>query len=567
MSKSPTKDPGAGGAGKKDDDGESVEGDPRVSTFQSLAAEGDILAKQGDYRKAIDAYSKALNLRPGDKNGLVARSKCYLQLGDAQAALEDANSALKEDGDFFKGIFQKAEALYATGDFEMALVYYHRGNKLRPELNEFRLGIQKAREAIDNSIGNPRDYKFQPPAGVRAISTAPGGHGGHGGVGSGGMAGQTAGTGAAGGPLRAQGKSAGLAGQGGGGPGGGGGIGGTGRAMTAPGGATGGWPASAKSQKQLLGELYADKEYLETLANDKDFVTNPNDSVVSLVHSALRYLDTRTEFWRQQKPIYARKKEASRLQTKAINARNRQLIVARAREHQEREEQAREREMNPKAGGGWNPKPVSVPEPKSEEKFVARKRVEEKEGEEGKKDGPQTPSEKSAKVVQQAFQTIRNALDKDLHEDALRTAKSLLARLNDLPRLNNRDAVAAELYGSLGSIYFAMGNTKESLQYYRKELTVGKELNLPEAHRRALGNLGRTYVHLHKYKEACNSFQELLQLFPSNAEETVEHVWVLHDLGRCHWKLENYEKAAECGERAVGAADAIKDKRWGLDAR
>ena len=36
----------------------------------------------------------------------------------------------------------------------MALVYYHRGHLLRPELDEFRLGIQKAREAIDNSIGS-----------------------------------------------------------------------------------------------------------------------------------------------------------------------------------------------------------------------------------------------------------------------------------------------------------------------------------------------------------------------------------------------------------------------------
>ncbi len=40
------------------------------------------------------------------------------------------------------------------GDFEFALVYYHRGNKLRPELQEFRLGIQKAQEAIDNSVGS-----------------------------------------------------------------------------------------------------------------------------------------------------------------------------------------------------------------------------------------------------------------------------------------------------------------------------------------------------------------------------------------------------------------------------
>jgi tetratricopeptide repeat protein 25 len=28
------------------------------STFQSQAAEGDIMAKQGDFRKAIDAYTR-----------------------------------------------------------------------------------------------------------------------------------------------------------------------------------------------------------------------------------------------------------------------------------------------------------------------------------------------------------------------------------------------------------------------------------------------------------------------------------------------------------------------------
>ena len=40
------------------------------------------------------------------------------------------------------------------GDFEYALVFYHRGHKLRPELQEFRLGIQKAQEAINNCVGS-----------------------------------------------------------------------------------------------------------------------------------------------------------------------------------------------------------------------------------------------------------------------------------------------------------------------------------------------------------------------------------------------------------------------------
>ena len=52
----------------------------------------------------------------------------------------------------------------------MALVFYHRGHKLRPELQEFRLGIQKAQEAIDNSVGCkstqtlfPNMTEFRPP--------------------------------------------------------------------------------------------------------------------------------------------------------------------------------------------------------------------------------------------------------------------------------------------------------------------------------------------------------------------------------------------------------------------
>ena len=58
---------------------------------------------------------------------------------------------------FVQGLKQKAEALYTKGNFEFALVFYQRGFKLRPEVKEFRLGIQKAQEAIDNSIGGNVD--------------------------------------------------------------------------------------------------------------------------------------------------------------------------------------------------------------------------------------------------------------------------------------------------------------------------------------------------------------------------------------------------------------------------
>jgi len=52
-----------------------------------------------------------------------------------------------------QGLLMKAEAYYQMMQFEYALMYYHRGNKIRPEVQAFRLGIQKSREAIENSIG------------------------------------------------------------------------------------------------------------------------------------------------------------------------------------------------------------------------------------------------------------------------------------------------------------------------------------------------------------------------------------------------------------------------------
>ncbi|KAL2915284.1 hypothetical protein HK105_205149 [Polyrhizophydium stewartii] len=448
----------------KDFDIDSVEGGP-VSSFQSYAAEGDILAKQGDYRKAIEAYSKAcrarlplaldaslarrlltrrgaLTLRPMDKNALVARSKCYLQLGDSHAALIDADSALKEDRDFFKGVFQKAEALYSKGDFEMALVYYHRGNKLRPELDEFRLGIQKAREAIDNSIGNPKDYKFQPPPGARLVITVPTGSAGHG----------------------------------------------HGHGHDKHGGtATGVWvspkaPAppgfnnqnakepskGEKTVKQLLGELYADKEYLEAFFNDRDFSNNPNEDVRGLVDDALKYLETRTEFWRQQKPIYARKKEQSKLLAKAIHTRNRQLIVARAEEFQRRREAENERSNNPKTAGGYRPK--TAPASTSHESVATpgpRAHVPAPP-----KSAPSTlrapPNPQSVKMVETCFHQIRQSMSRGEYEIALRRAKNLLARLGELRGLPDKGRIVVDLHDVIGCIYIQLGNSTEALNYYRK---------------------------------------------------------------------------------------------------
>ncbi|KAI8905150.1 hypothetical protein EDD86DRAFT_212326 [Gorgonomyces haynaldii] len=235
----------------------SMETDPEsiVATFQTLAAEGDLLLQRGSYHEAIDVYTKALEIRPDDKHSLVCRGRCYIQIGNPQQALKDANECLKDKPDFFKGIYLKAEALYAQGDFEMALLFYHRGNRLRPELAEFRIGIQKSREAIDNAIGDSKRLHITVPDKLRKNWLG----------------------------TQSQDKPNTPAQE-------------TEHKMT------------PSMEAKLLGELFDDKVYLNDLLHDKDFIDYPDENVLGLVNEGLRYLNTRLDFWRQQHPLYARNK-------------------------------------------------------------------------------------------------------------------------------------------------------------------------------------------------------------------------------------------------------------------
>ncbi|KAJ8328399.1 hypothetical protein O5D80_003756 [Batrachochytrium dendrobatidis] len=505
------------------------EDDGPVSSFQSYAAEGDILAKQGDFRKAIGAYSKALVLRATDKNVLVARSKCHLQLGDSQAALTDADSALKEDYDFFKGVFQKAEALYFKGDFEMALVFYHRGNKLRPEFDEFRLGIQKAREAISNSIGNPRNYKFQPPAGARLVITVPTGAS---------TQSQTGGVISTGEWISPKPPA---------------GTGFNNVSVKEP-------SKSDKTVKQLLGELYEDKEYLERFFNDKDFSNNPNEDVKGLVDNALKYLDTRTEFWRQQKPIYARKNVQSKELSKVINIRNRQLILSRAEDYQRRQMAETEFSQYPKATGGYRPKTAPASTVRNPTESTTNTPALPKPG---SFSSHMQPTPQITKMVESSFEQIRQSMAKGEYEMALRKSKNLIARLGEIRRLAGKDRILGDVYNILGSIYMQLGDSSEAINYYRKELVAGKESKTIEIISRALGEIGRIYVKMRLYKDAIAAFEEKLVF---SAKDSIERAWLLHDLGRCYLEIKNYAKAVSFGESCLASANSMNDSRWKLNA-
>jgi len=254
------------------DEEKDVELAGSYDVFMSWA---DTLYKRGDYLKAIKSYSQALQFRAGDQLCLVSRSKAYLRLGDCKEALRDAEAALQDNKDYWRGMFQKAEALFMQGDFEFALVFYHRGNRLRPDLDSFRLGIQKSREAIVNCVGTPdivrldtsgdlSFFKAQVEKKVKKRLANP-----------------------------AAKKESAIVKRS------------TVRSAN-----------QDRTIRQMLGELYGDKAYLERLLKSADEHTDTGREINKLAEESLQYLDTRTEFWQQVKPMYARKYETRKAMTR-----------------------------------------------------------------------------------------------------------------------------------------------------------------------------------------------------------------------------------------------------------
>ncbi|NXV00568.1 TTC25 protein, partial [Cettia cetti] len=245
------------------------EGDLPVVTFGNLMSEGITLSRRGQHDKALGCFNDALKLRAGDKHCLITRSRCFLKLGDTENSLKDAEASLQIDKTFSEGLYQKAETLYAMGDFEFALVFYHRGRRLRPDLHKFQLGINKAEEAIINCIGNPSSVKLESKQELCFVSRQAESKKDK-------QKQQNK-------PTKDQ------------------------KQMK---------KKSPKTEQQLLGALYADKAFLEKLLKDKDLMnssTRQGIKVMDLVLDGISYLNHRRDFWQQQKPMYARAYERKAL--------------------------------------------------------------------------------------------------------------------------------------------------------------------------------------------------------------------------------------------------------------
>lgn len=478
---------------------ESADPDTDLVKYSNCYHDGLKLQQAGQFSKAIERFDMAYDaITPNGimtisegRHCLTARSSCYLALGDHEKAYDDAEESLKEDPKFVKGLLAKAEALYMKGNFEYALVFYHRGHALRPELTEFTLGISKSTEAIENSVGTADQIDLEKTKDLTLFQNFQ----------EIGVTGKP--------PKKSLAKPRKTKQQG----------------TVKP---------SEKTVKQLLGELYSDRQYLEELLEDPAFVTfdtksgsgGRDESISGSLKQGLKYLDKRAEFWRQQKPIYARAKDVERMTMRT------DMLSTKATK-------------------------ATVTKRKTEEVPTV-----------------QVTSRHDALTM---LETCQNALDGRDYGLALDSCDRLMEVLSTTV-VYAHESIEAAMNSVKGDAYFALHNYDQAVAHFENELTIGTSLGSSDICERALSKLGRTHAAMEDYGLAIKLVSRV------ESKDPEQSVWKEHELGRYHLELfkkgvhetnksdgdvvevDHGAAACEHGQAAVDLADSLGDTQWSLQA-
>jgi tetratricopeptide (TPR) repeat protein len=136
--------------------------DAQALEYRAIVAEGKTLYHAKEYRRAIDAFTIAMEKQKEDQSVLIDRANCYIQVGQPEDALRDVDHVLHDHPESPQAILTKAEAYFSMGEFEFALVFFQRGRSIRKDMVAFREGITKCKSAILDSINGTELYQANP---------------------------------------------------------------------------------------------------------------------------------------------------------------------------------------------------------------------------------------------------------------------------------------------------------------------------------------------------------------------------------------------------------------------
>ena len=108
-----------------------------------LKKQGNTEFQKGNYAKAIQLYTSALNARQ-DVTFYSNRAMCYLKLMKYQQCINDCNSAIQLDPKFAKAYGRRGQAQLVLGDIDGAIMSYRQAYDIEGNENTLKKNAEEA---------------------------------------------------------------------------------------------------------------------------------------------------------------------------------------------------------------------------------------------------------------------------------------------------------------------------------------------------------------------------------------------------------------------------------------
>ncbi|XP_033733345.1 uncharacterized protein LOC117322500 isoform X1 [Pecten maximus] len=556
--------------------------------------DGDGLLERDKYRAALQLYNMALRCDPADVKSLINRSKCHLKLNQIRKATDDIDTALHLDNLDKEALLQKAEVLFKTQNYEMALVYYNRGLKHYPKSVAFQEGVKKTDHFITK--GNRKKAKRMKltHAGdlTYLVHKSPSGK-----------------------PFVFENKTKSLT-----------------KHLPKPSASFRDRPLcqlirihktpavvlprvmslpnlshtpstsvatlneedkrpESKMVKTTLKELYKDKKYLEKLSSNTVFpaVGGMGSPIQDKAEDAVNFLYDRYHYWNRLGPLPPppplQKSRASRYSGSSMSVDS--LGTARTTE-------SKTTWKSGESGMSWKTKTIKSrlgitkpdkgtkpkPDPASLEfKFEShnpsmdlgtRRMTEIAEENEDSTDSKQTEEETKSNsqavtdYLKKQLDIIQTLFAQRRFADTVKKCEAgleLLAKYSDA-NVPEKFEMTGLLNSYLGNVAVNAGDFTRALKHHTVDLKIGEKCDIQVSRHRALGNLGRTHMLQGKYNRALEMYTMKAPLCKTAAESSA----LFHDIGNCFLMLNNFSYARDAGRKSLETGQEADDRRLQLQA-
>ncbi|GKT32512.1 Outer dynein arm-docking complex subunit 4 like protein [Aduncisulcus paluster] len=504
--------------------------------------EGLTCFRAGNFARAVYSFNQALEFLQGDRNILLWRSRAYVALGQPQKAIDDADECIGKDTKFHRGLFQKGEALFSAGDFEFALMFYHRAHRLRTDIEKYKLGIQKAEAAINRAI----EQELAPETGIESgedeetVYDIDGQASSHLSIS---QADEESAVSSDHDDLDIRKMRDRLL-----------------QDKQAPPD-----PLAHKAipSRRLLGALYDDHLFLNKMMKDRVMTDAATGKVRQIMQKGLNYLDSRIEFWRQQKPPVPQGAEGKTLSKSRRTTRRRQpKPPSCAQTGIRRDLQAMEGKLTKDTDAQSNLTKDTTLSIEGGEEGVSGDLSVHNQGMEKEK-----RLSTVYRFISETLNNVREAVASNAPHLALQFCVKLRDRLTKGPgewqTLPDREQVLADVFSAMGCIYFDQEKYDQAVIHFRKSLDLSEHASLPMKTARALRNLGRTLQRLGEIVKAAPLYNRVLNM------GTVLGPFVRGDaalqIGRCYFEAEEWDQAVSYGQKALEML-LFSDSRGGADS-